>query len=44
MHPGSIKKQTTYTYDSNGFKKDKKTYDANKKLISIKKYTYTPRK
>lgn len=41
---GNIKKQITYTYDSNGFKKDKKTYDANKKLISIKKYTYTPRK
>ena len=38
---GQIKKQILTTYNPNGMKAEKKTYDANKKLISTKKFTYT---
>jgi hypothetical protein len=38
---GLIKKQSLITYNRNGMKAEKKTYDANKKLISTKKFIYT---
>jgi hypothetical protein len=38
---GIIKKQSLIIYNAKGMKAEKKTYDANKKLISTKKFTYT---
>jgi hypothetical protein len=38
---GKIMKQSMILYNANGLKTEKKTYDANKKPISSKKYTYS---
>ncbi|MDD5571342.1 MAG: hypothetical protein PHD97_09350 [Bacteroidales bacterium] len=40
---GNILKQSVIVYNSKGFKTEKKTYNAGKQLIAIKKYTYTNR-